>query len=57
MWFKTKLRNVEVVLRTIWNSPVVLYLKGSYVAIIWFFGVRRKSCPSSEVRYTMFILL
>jgi len=51
-WFKTEVREAEVLLRTIWNSLVVLDLYGSYVAIIWFVVVRRNSCPSSEVRET-----
>jgi len=51
-WLKMEVRDVEVVFHTIRNSPVVLDLQSSYVAIIRFV-VRRNSCPSSEVRQTL----
>ena len=39
------LMKFELVHRNIWNSPVVLQIKGSYVVIISFVVVRRNSCP------------
>jgi len=44
-WHKTEVREIEVSLRTIRDSPVVLYLHGSYVANIWFVVVRRTVAP------------
>ena len=43
--FKTEVREGDVFLRTIWNSPVVLNHYGRHVAIIWFVVVRRRVAP------------